>query len=162
MNIKCFVGFEIVSSGMWWPFWYSVLTPYSGSELRACMAYSSTLKMEAVRYSESSVNFHRTTRRHILLIDVCFVLSGLHETETLLLKRLKHVGLLEGASFCILAVRFLWKHAEALGSNKESLNLACHPLWGPLTVREAEKTEEEFSHTQTSATRTPPRGRRGN
>jgi hypothetical protein len=30
-----------------------------------CLAYISTVKMEAVRSSEISVNFHQTTRRHI-------------------------------------------------------------------------------------------------
>jgi hypothetical protein len=33
--------------------------------LAARLAYSSTLKLEAVRSSETSVNFHHTKRRHI-------------------------------------------------------------------------------------------------
>jgi hypothetical protein len=33
--------------------------------LVSCSAYSSTLKMEAVYYSETSVDFQRTTRRYI-------------------------------------------------------------------------------------------------
>jgi hypothetical protein len=33
--------------------------------LVSCLTYSSTLKMEAVHCSETSVDFHRTTRRHI-------------------------------------------------------------------------------------------------
>jgi hypothetical protein len=32
--------------------------------LGSCLAYSSTLKMEATRSSETSVDFHRTTRRY--------------------------------------------------------------------------------------------------
>jgi hypothetical protein len=35
------------------------------SMLGASLAYTSTLKMEVVRSSETSVNFYQTTRRHI-------------------------------------------------------------------------------------------------
>jgi hypothetical protein len=34
--------------------------------LAACFAYASILKMEALRSSETSVNFYQTTQRHIL------------------------------------------------------------------------------------------------
>jgi hypothetical protein len=35
-------------------------------ELVSCLAYTSTLKMEATCFSETSVAFQRTTRRYIL------------------------------------------------------------------------------------------------
>jgi hypothetical protein len=38
--------------------------------LVVCLDCSSTLKIEAVRSSEMSVNFYRTTRRHIIVIAV--------------------------------------------------------------------------------------------
>jgi hypothetical protein len=41
--------------------------------LAACMAYSSIMKMEAVRSFETSMNFYRTTRRHITEIPLFIV-----------------------------------------------------------------------------------------
>jgi hypothetical protein len=46
--------------------------------LITCLAYSSTLKIEAVRSSETSVSFYRTTRRHILgdtIVHIFFSLA---------------------------------------------------------------------------------------
>jgi hypothetical protein len=43
-----------------------IVDDYANFLLAVSSVYSSTLKMEAVRSSEMSVNFYRTTRRHIL------------------------------------------------------------------------------------------------
>jgi hypothetical protein len=45
--------------------------------LVSCLAYSSILKMEAIRSSETSIDFHRTTR-HYIREDRTLKLCGMH------------------------------------------------------------------------------------
>jgi predicted ATP-binding protein involved in virulence len=53
--------------------------------LPACLAYYSTLKMEAICFSEMSVDFQRTTRRYILKVCIIndFLFTGINEEHGL-------------------------------------------------------------------------------
>jgi hypothetical protein len=65
-NYESHVGFEVTKSSVLWDITpcsrYFLATCFS---LVSCLAYSSTLKMEAPCCSESSGYFQRTTRRYI-------------------------------------------------------------------------------------------------
>jgi hypothetical protein len=59
-----------------------------------CMAYSSSLKMEVVRFSETSVNFHQTTRHNnaeyssvqFMIIDVYLIFVRLCNLHSVMLQ----------------------------------------------------------------------------
>jgi hypothetical protein len=60
-----FAGFEVLTVVILWDItpWSPVLATYF--MMVSCVAYTSTLKMQEICFSEMMVNFHRTTRRYI-------------------------------------------------------------------------------------------------
>jgi hypothetical protein len=79
----------------------------SGNQARnqptSCLAHSSTLKMEAIQSSETSVGFHRTTQHYVpegrtLQRSVCYICS-IDFSLTLVMGSINHTPEYERTSF---------------------------------------------------------------
>jgi hypothetical protein len=78
--VRFSVAVTVKKSGIWRSGLREILTVFlRKQEQSACLAYSLIMKIEAVHSSETSVNFYRTTRRHIPEGSTvyCWILKGI-------------------------------------------------------------------------------------